>query len=223
MNDRIVDLSGPVYQGMWHYDDPYFGPSIQKMAPPEWLNPPVFWESVTMPLQTGTYIESSAHCFEGDPAINDYPLSRSVQLPTVSVSIPKGPGEGITAAEVASKIDAVRPGGTQGMGLLVGTGWDSHWDLDDFTTACPYFEDDVIDLVIAGGFSLFGGDSPRFENPVNPTGHLRTLFREKLLLLSPLRNLSLIADCVGLLTAPPLAIVGVNASPVRAFFVRSDA
>lgn len=223
MNFPTIDLSGPVYDGMWHYADPYFGPRIERMTPPEWLSPAVYWESVSMPLQTGTYIESSAHCFEGDPAVNDYPLARWANLPTVSIFVPKAAGEAIFADEVAPLIDALCPDGTEGMGIIIGTGWDSHWRLEDFTTQCPFFDDSVADLVIERGFSLFGGDSPRFEDPRNPTGHLRRLFAERVLLLSPLCNLADIANCRGLLTAAPLAIEIASASPTRALFTRTDA
>ncbi len=223
MSFPIVDLSGPVYEGMWHYADPYFGPRIQRMTPPDWLNPPVYWESLSMPTQTGTYIESSAHCFEGDPAINDYPLERWANLPTVSIFLEKAPGEAIFAHEIEPLIDALCPEGTEGMGLLVGTGWDSHWRDADFTTDCPFFDDSAADLVIDRKFSLFGGDSPRFENPDAPTGHLRRIFAERVLLLSPLVRLREIANCRGLLTAAPLAIEIANASPTRALFQRVDA
>jgi kynurenine formamidase len=218
---ETVDLSGPVYEGMWHYADPYFGPSIRRQTPPEWLSPPVYWESVSMPLQTGTYLESSAHCFEGDPGVNDYPVSRWAGLPTVSVFVPKGPGEAIVADDLAPVIDALCPDGTEGMGLLVGTGWDSHWRLDDFTTACPFFDDSAADLVIERGFSLFGGDSPRFENPEQPSGHLRRIFAAKILLLAPLCNLSVLGNTRGLLTAAPLSIAVASASPTRALFTRT--
>lgn len=219
MSQIIVDLTGEIYEGMWHYPDPYFGPEVRHIDPPDWLTPAVYSEAVRMPLQTGTYVESSAHCFEDDPGISEYPLDRTVMLPTVCVGVPKRPGEAVTAEELSSTVDALCPDGAEGMGLLIGTGWDSHWRDEDFVTDCPFFDDSVIDFVIERGFSLLGGDSPRFEDPKNPSGHLRRLLGARKLLLAPLCNLGQIAGNRGFLIAPPLNIPGVCATPTRALFM----
>lgn len=221
---RLIDLTGPIYSGMWHYASPYFSPEVEELPIPEWLERPVYSEQIRMPLQTGTYIETSAHCTKDDPRIDDYPLERTTLLPTVSVWVPTPGGEAVTRARVEEGI--ARAGleldQLKGMGLLIGTGWDSHWDDKDFTTACPWLEDGVSDLAIEVGVSLVGGDTPRFENPEAPSGALSRLFAERMLLLAPLVNLGEVGDRIGRIIASPLRIPAASATPCRAVFVLDD-
>jgi len=219
---ELVDLSGPIHPAMWHYRDPYFAPEIEELPRPDWLENPVHSEQVRMPLQTGSYVETSAHVFPDDPRVTAYPLERTVLLPTACVLVPKGPGEGVTGEEVRAGLDRLGVADPRGMGLLVGTGWDARWDEPGFTDDCPYFDDSVVDLVLEAGFSLLGGDTPRFENPAAPSGHLRRMFAERVLLLAPLRGLAGVGDRVGRLIAPPLNIPAASATPCRPVLVLDD-
>ena len=215
----MVDISGPIHSEMWHYAAPYFKPEIYQLPPVEWLAEPVYSEAIHLPLQTGTYVESVAHVDPDGIRMNDVPLERTVLLPSVCVQLPKGPAEAIGERELRAAVDAIGAGPWKGFGLLVSTGWDSHWDEDDYLEQCPYFSDGAIDFVIEAEFSLLGGDTARFENPAAPSGHLRRLFACDVLLLAPLCNLAALGSGVGHVIAPPLPIRGISASPVRAVWV----
>ncbi|MFY1693258.1 cyclase family protein [Plantactinospora sp. WMMB782] len=217
---RMIDISGPVHPQMWHYPDPYFAPEIFDLPPVSWLTEPVYSEAVRMPLQTGTYVETAAHVRPDGVRLDDVPLARTVLLPAVCVQVPKGPGEPVRAREVRRVLDNIGPGPWDGYGLLISTGWGTHWDEPDYLDACPYFDDDVIDEVLAQRFSLLGGDTPRFENPAAPSGHLRRFFRSDALLLAPLANLGAVGSNSGHLIAAPLPIRRISASPVRAVWVQ---
>ena len=51
---RIIDISGPIEDGMWSYDDPYPTPRITQILPPAWLAYPVYSQTVTMAVQNTT-------------------------------------------------------------------------------------------------------------------------------------------------------------------------
>ncbi|MBV7327169.1 hypothetical protein KFU94_02690 [Chloroflexi bacterium TSY] len=38
---QIIDISGPIEDGMWSYGDPYPAPQIEQIPPPDWLDYPV--------------------------------------------------------------------------------------------------------------------------------------------------------------------------------------
>jgi kynurenine formamidase len=215
----LHDISGPIHADMWHYAAPYFKPEIYQLPPVEWLAEPVYSEAVHLPLQTGTYVESVAHVDPTGIAVSDVALERTVLLPSICVQVGKGPEEAIGGDELREAVGRVGSGPWAGFGLLVSTGWDTHWDDDDYLTRCPYFDDDAIDFVIEEKFSLLGGDSARFENPAAPTGHLRRLFAADVLLLAPLCHLGDLGSSFGHVIAPPLPIRGISASPVRAVWV----
>lgn len=217
---RMVDITGRIHTGMWHYADPYFPPEVYALPAVDWLPEPIYSEAMHMPMQTGTYVETAAHVRKDAVRLDAVGLERTVLLPSVCVQIPKGSGESIGAAELSTALGRLgSPGRWTGMGLLVSTGWGDQWDEPGYIDNCPYFEDDAIDVVLTQQFSLFGGDSPRFENPTAPSGHLRRFFTSDALLLAPLAHLTEVGDAVGHLIAAPLSITDISASPVRAVWI----
>jgi len=219
---QLFDLSGPIHPAMWHYRDPYFPPQIEQIPQPDWLETPIFSEWVTMPLQTGSYVETSAHAYFDDPRVMDYPLERTTLLPTACVVIPTPGGQPVTGDAVWEQLATLSVSSFEGMGLIIGTGWGDNWDEPGFTDDCPYFDDSVIDLALDQDFSLLGGDTPRFENPLKPSGHLGRLFTAKKLILGPLKNVVQVGTRAGLLIASPLNIPAASATPCRPVFVVED-
>jgi arylformamidase len=204
---------------MWHYRDPYFPPEIEQIPQPDWLETPIYSEAVRMPLQTGSYVETSAHAFFRDPRVMDYPLERTTLLETACVVVPVSAGQAVTGDAVQEQLASLSMTSFEGSGLIIGTGWGENWDAPGFTDDCPYFDDSVIDLVLQMGFSLLGGDTPRFENPQKPSGHLGRLFAAKKLILGPLKNVVQVGTQMGLLIASPLNIPAASATPCRPVFV----
>jgi kynurenine formamidase len=222
MTRRLFDLSGPIHPRMWHYRDPYFPPEIEQIPQPNWLQTPIFSEMVRMPLQTGSYVETSAHAFFDDPRVMDYPLERTTLLRSVCVALPTPGGSAVTGDAVEAQLNSLPVDDFDGMGLIIGTGWGQNWDEPGFTDDCPFLDDSVIDLVLELGFSLLGGDTPRFENPQKPSGHLGRLFGAKKLILGPLMNVLDVGTRVGELIASPLNIPAASATPCRPVFVGEE-
>ena len=48
---RIIDISGPIEDGMWSYGEPYPAPQITQIPPPAWLDYPVYSQTVAMAVQ----------------------------------------------------------------------------------------------------------------------------------------------------------------------------
>ena len=216
---RIVDISGPIEDGMWAYGDPYPTPRIEQTPPPDWLEYPVYSQTVTMAVQAGTYLETAAHMDPTALTIDELPLDRCYQLDALCLWIPRGPDEAITAAhlDAACRTAGVTPRPREA--LLVGTGWHTHWHQPDYVTNPPYFLAEAIDWVLDHDFSLLGGDTPRYDSPSNPQNFFPKFFRHDILLLAPLVNLDQVRQPRGKLTALPLRIQRACASPVRALWI----
>lgn len=222
MARTLYDLSGPIHPGMWHYREPYFAPEIEELPQPDWLEASIFSEMVRMPLQTGSYVETSAHAVYTDPRVMDYPLERTTLLDTACVVLPTPGGQGVSGDAVERALRSLPVDSFEGMGLIIGTGWGLKWDEPGFTDDCPFLEDSVTDLAISLGISLLGGDTPRFENPDQPSGHLGRLFASGALILGPLMNVVQVGTRVGQLICSPLNIPAASATPCRPVFVVED-
>lgn len=219
---RIVDISGSIRDGMWAYGDPYPTPRIEQIPPPDWLQYPVYSQTVHMAVQAGTYLETSAHMDPDAMTIDELPLARCLNVDALCLYIPRGPDQAISADDLAA---ACRAAGAQPQAreaLLVGTGWDRHWDLPDYVTNPPYFLANAIDWVLDHDFSLLGSDTPRYDSPSNPQNFFPKFFQHDILLLAPLVNLHEVRRPRGKLTALPIKFTRACASPVRALWMEEE-
>jgi kynurenine formamidase len=218
-SERIIDISGAIEDGMWAYDAPYPTPHIEQIPPPDWLAYPVYSQTISLAVQSATYLETAAHMDLNALTIDELPLDRCYRVDALYLSIPRSADQAITPdlLEAACRSAGVEPRPRQA--LLVGTGWDSHWRQPDFLTHPPYFMAAAIDWVLEHDFSLLGGDTPRYDSPNNPQNFFPKFFKHDILLLAPLVNLGAIRKANGKLIALPLKIHKACASPVRALWV----
>ena len=215
---RIIDISGPIEDGMWSYGDPYPAPRVEQIPPPDWLEYPVYSQTVSMAVQSGTYLETAAHMDPERMTIDHLPLERCHDLPGVALWLPREANEPISAADLAVALAAAGTELRPGDALLVGTGWDQQWHQPNFVTDPPYFLNDAIDWVLDHRVSLLGADTPRYDSPHDPQNFFPRFFQHDILLLAPLVNLAQVQQPRGTLTALPLKIKDACASPVRALW-----
>ena len=172
----MIDISGPISHNMWSYGDPYPAPQIAQIPPPDWLEYPVYSQTVSMAVQSGTYLETAAHMDPARISIDRLPLERCYMIPAVALWLPRGANQPVTAGDLerASREHnlPVQPGDA----LLIGTGWDSHWNDADYVTNPPYFSADAIDWVLERRVSLLGADTPRYDSPHTPQNFFPKFF-----------------------------------------------
>lgn len=216
---HTIDISGPIEDGMWAYGDPYPTPRIAEIPPPVWLDYPVYSQTVSLAVQSGTYLETAAHIDRSRISIDQAPLERCFLLPSVALWIQRGANGKISATDLQQALDASGEQLRPGDGLLVGTGWHTHWHLPDYVTDPPYFTGEAIDWVLARQVSLLGGDTPRYDSIHTPANFFPRFFQHDILLLAPVVNLDQVRKPRGKLIALPLKIKGACASPVRALWV----
>ena len=120
---RIIDISGSIENGMWSYADPYPAPSITEIPPPDWLDYPVYSQTVSMAVQTATYLETGAHMYRDTITIDQVPLERCYMIDALMLWIPKAADQAITVADLEGALaksgERFRPGDA----LLVGRFW----------------------------------------------------------------------------------------------------
>jgi kynurenine formamidase len=225
---KLIDLSGPLYEGMWSYSRlldlrsplPEFG--CEQLATIAADGFEAF--GYRLSSLTGSYIETGRHMLEDAPALHDLPLSAFIR-PTVVCHVPrKEPGEVIHGVELAANCPSVQPGDA----LLIECGWGSRWGEPDYVTGSPAYHLDCLPWFMAQSFAILGVDVPCIESARSrPDGAeaagnmLVPLFQRGLLLLAPLVNLDQIRTPRGQLIALPLNIRAVSGAPCRAVFTES--
>lgn len=225
---KVIDLSGPLYDGMWSYNVlatlgatlPDF--RVEKLA----AIPKQGFEAFAYALSSlsGTYIENAGHMLEGTPPLNGSEVSDFVR-PAVVCHVPrKGPDEVIHGDELAALCPPIQPGDA----LLIDCGWGSRWETPEYVVHGPGYHHDCLPWLLVQPFSILGVDVPCIETARSrPDGSeaagnmLSPVFEKGILLLAPLVNLERIQSTRGELIALPLNIRGVSGAPCRAIFRES--
>jgi arylformamidase len=218
----VVDLSGPLFHGMWTYN---VLPSVPKPLP-QFLakrvtaRSPDGFESFRFELGSlsGTYLETAGHLLDAAPNLGDFEATSFIK-PAVVCHVPrKGPRELVRLAELQAHCPPVRDGDA----LLVECGWASRWRSPDFVTQGPGFHPECLPWLMVQPMSLLGVDVPCIEawwaapESGATANMLVPLFRKGILLLAPLVNLDVVRSARGELTALPLKVEGVSGAPCRA-------
>ena len=213
------DISGPIRPGTWHYGAPYFPFQIQSISTPDWMDFPVYAESISMPMQTGTYIETAGHVYPNQITTAQIPLERTILLPSFCLQMPSSARSEITKAMILDALTRIGSPSLIGKGLIISTGWFKHWFDPEYLSDGPFFSPDVMEFMVASKVGLLGSDMPCWDSPTHPTGHLLTYFKSDGLMLAPLYDTDRLGEGSGQLIAIPLAIEDTSASPVRAVWV----
>lgn len=222
----LIDISGPIYSGMWYYGEPYLdlpvGPvDIHQLDMPEPYRGSLFMDYMSMASQTGTYLETAAHAVAGRETIEQVPLERVWMVPTVVIHTPKDEGEKVTLDEARRALDHDGLTIEAGDAVLIHTGWDTVWrEPERFLDRPPYVSRDLWFWIMDQQPSIMGADTPRADSPRDPQGFFARFFSTDTLLLAPVVNLHKVSGPrKPKLVATPLALTGACASPVRAVLI----
>ena len=222
----IIDISGPIREGMWHYGEPYLDMPVPPVRVREVDFPPkyagkVFTQVVEMCVQTGSYLETASHAIKGREDIDEVPLERSWMVPTVVIHTPKGAGEKVTLDEARADLRRQGMSIEPGDAVLIHSGWDSAYDDPArYLSEMPYWSRDLVYWIIDQRPGILGGDTPRADLPKDPQGFFGRFFETDILLLGCVTNLGAVpAGTKPKLCALPLQIDGACASPVRVVLV----
>jgi kynurenine formamidase len=213
---RLIDVSGPLVNGMWDYGFPH--PAVRIEQLPRRHTPGYYSQSISMGVQSSTYVESAAHLRLEAPTIDLIPLER-FYLEAVVLHVPLGADEHVTSTLLRGGLGQGGEELCPGDALLVDTGWDAMWNRPEFLTCPPHFTGEAIDWILESSVSLLGADTPRFDGASDPEGFFPRLMEGEMLILGPLVNLGAVRRARVRLICFPLKITDACASPCRAVIV----
>jgi arylformamidase len=212
---HFLDITGPIYEGMWTYGPPYAPFRMEQVPPVDWVAYPTFSQNIAMNVQTGTYLETGAHMFQEMRTIDQLDPDDLFLDAHILRLRPKGPREIIGVEELLPLTEDI----PEGSAVLVCADWGRNWEDPRFLADSPYFSAAAMDYILALRPALVGADLPRWDSLDDPQGFFERFFRQDVLLLAPLVNLERFEGTTGRLIVFPLPIRGACASPARAVLV----
>jgi len=165
---------------------------------------------IEMVANTGTYLDTPSHRFEGKPDLSALPLGALANLEGLTLR-PRLAGRAIDAA-------ALGAADVRGKAVLVQTGWDRHFGTPAYGQGHPYLTRDAAERLRDGGAALVGIDSLNIDDTADGARPVHTLLLGAgILVVEHLTNLAALPAAGFRFFAVPPRIRGMGTFPVRAF------
>ena len=224
---KIIDITGPIDNGMWNYGDPFPEVNIKPLPPIDWLGGATYGVEIFegMHSQTGTYLETPAH-FYGNAncyLLEDVPAEKTYEVPCVVLNIgmfdmdlEKG-RHGITVEELEACPNAKCI--QEGDAILVGTGWGRYWMHPNNLDGAPYFTKEAMQWLIDKKPFILGDDSARWDNLENPQNFFEDFYAANILMAGPFVDLEKCTADRCKLTVLPAKFRHTSTAPARAVII----
>jgi len=166
---------------------------------------------IEMVANTGTYIDSPFHRFEGGDDIAALELHALAGIDAVLVNVVDRPKRAIDRSAFAS-VDV------RGKAVLVHTGWARHWGTDRYFEGHPFLTRDAAEYLREGGATLVGIDTYNIDDTGDGTRPVHTvLLGAGIPIVEHMCNMDSLPPSGFAFTAVPPKIEGMGTFPVRAF------
>ena len=219
---RVIDLSHVIREGLVTYPGlpaPVFTPhltredSIAKYAP----GTQFAMDLITMIGNTGTYLDSPYHRYEGGTDLAGLDLATLVDLPAEVFHLtdvaPGGSGRREIPAAVFHDRDL------RGAAVLLHTGWSDHFGTPEYAHGAPFLGAAGVAELVRQGVTLVGIDSLNIDD--TESGGERPahsgLLAAGIHVVEHLTHLDALPPRGAHFTAAPPAVEGFGTFPVRAF------
>ncbi len=216
---RVVDLSHVVSAGLVTYPGlpaPIITPHLTREDSRAKYAPGTEFamDIITMIGNTGTYLDSPFHRYEGGDDLAALDLSTLVDLPAEVFHVQDAAARGIPASVFYDRDVA-------GAAVLLHTGWDRYFARPEYAVGAPFLTAAAADYLVEQGAALVGIDSLNIddtegggERPAH-TG----LLAAGIHVVEHLTNLGELPPSGARFSAAPPAVEGFGTFPVRAYAI----
>ena len=214
---RVVDLSHTIRDGLITYPGlpaPAVTPHLTRADSRSHYAPGTQFalDIVTMIGNTGTYLDSPYHRYEGGTDLAGLDLATLVDPRAEVFHVQDATIRGVPAAVFFDR-------DVRGAAVLVHTGWDRHFATPAYSTGSPFLAEDAIEYLVEQGALLVGIDALNVDD--TESGGERPahsgLLAAGIHVVEHLTNLGELPPSGARFTAAPPAFEGFGTFPVRAF------
>jgi arylformamidase len=167
---------------------------------------------ITMIGNTGTYLDSPWHRYDGGTDLAGLSLETLVDLPAEVFHVQDAASRGIPLSTFTGR-------DVTGKAVLIATGWDRHFDTPAYASGAPYLEAEAARYLVDRGAVLVGIDSLNIDD--TESGGTRPahsmLLAAGIHVVEHLTNLAVLPESGARFTAVPPRIESFGTFPVRAF------
>jgi len=221
---RIIDITGPIYEGMWDYGFKNGQFKLRELNY-EYLNKAYYHEGLDgMVGSTGTFIETGATCLGYQKAISTHKIPIE-KLVNVNAYVFQVPYETLKEKDNRKYVsfDDIKKLKKQEIeknsALIISTRYGNYWDKKDYMSKSPFFQKDAFDYLMDKEPILIGADFPNWENTEHPEGFLERFYSSGIVGLVSLANLEKVKKFKVKLTALPIKVRNVCMCPTRAVII----
>lgn len=225
---KLTDISGPIFNGMWTYGDPFPSFRSVEIKEPDWVEGfhPKSQVFEGFSMLTGTYIDGPPHAYgiEKTYSMHEVPLEKifDVDAYILKFDLNKLGKEGnrpyITTNDIKK---AEREEIPEGSIILLGAGWGQNWSRPDFMKNAWFLKKEAVEYLVTKKPFVLGGDTPYFDNIDNEQGNWDLIYGNDIVILAPCVNLEKISKFRVKIFIAPLNILNTTGLPVRAIIGES--
>ncbi len=212
---RLIDLSHTIENGLITYKGlpaPVICDYLSREDSKKYYSEGTSFQigKIEMVSNTGTYIDCPYHRYEKGNDLNDTPLEHFAELKGILLRVPYQSGLEINANFFKNQ-------DLKGKAVLIQTGWDRHWNTDNYYNNHPFLTEDAALYLEKQGVRLVGIDSHNIDDTRGNSRPVHSiLLGSGILIVEHLCNLSAIPDEDFIFSAIPPKFKGVGTFPVRA-------
>ena len=213
---RLVDVSHAIHDGLVTYPGlpaPVIRDHLSRADSRKTYAPGTEFHigRIEMVANTGTYLDTPSHRFEGRPDLSGLALESVANLEGVVVRPGSATGRRIGAAAFSGQ-------DVRGKAVLVETGWDRHFGTPAYGQGHPFLTRDAAERLRDGGAALVGIDSLNVDDTADGTRPVHTVLLDAgILVVEHLTGLSALPAAGFRFFAVPPRVRGMGTFPVRAF------
>ena len=216
---RVVDLSHVIRAGLVTYPglpEPTITPFLTREASKANYAPGTQFAMDVMTLigNTGTYLDSPWHRYEGGTDLAGLELATLVDLRAEVFHVRDSAERGVPASVFFER-------DVRGAAVLIDTGWDRHFATPAYAVDAPFLAPDAVDYLIGEGAILVGIDSLNIDDTRDTKerpAHTR-LLAAGIHVVEHLTRLDELPPSGARFTAAPPAIEEFGTFPVRAYAI----
>jgi kynurenine formamidase len=225
---KIVDLSGMLENDLWGYDEL---PGLEEIVPRVRVDSissvkehGFFSSKIVVATISCTYLEAGSHILEDGRNLDSYDIMDFIK-PVKIIRLPEQPPKGLIDDDM---LKANAPEINRGDALIIDTGWGRMWNKPGYVLQCPNMLKSALKWVLEREISIFGIDVPCIEaswseeDEEEKGGLLSEMFKQGVLLVAPLVNLSMIHADTGTLFCLPLSVKGTSGAPARVLYMEGE-
>lgn len=221
---RIIDISGPIKEGMWDFGFPGGQFKLKKLNY-NFLGEEYLHEGFEgMVGSTGTFIETGATYLGYERSIPTDKITLEI-LVNVDAYVLQTPFERLKERDGRKYVElddikrAEKESIPHGNAIIVSTGYGQNWFKKDYLEKSPFFRKDAIYYLLDKKPALLSSDFPAWENTVNPEGFLKRMYDSGTPVLVSCVNVEKIKKFKVKLIALPLRVENVCMCPARAIVI----